>query len=896
MTNPSSGARLRAGNQTERHTLANGLVVRLTPARDLPYAVLILALPIGLSREPAQQAGLASVTAELLARGHDGQSREQVAEAIDLRGAHFSVRQGRDAVILELRLLSKDLVWGLELLAGMLQIPNLDPDEYAKVQIEAVGAAQSREEEPRDKALELFGRALMGDHPYGRHVDGTSTTLETLTWEQARDFYRQHYGPRGGVICLVGDVEPEDMLAAAERLFGRWSGGRVAPAFHDAPAPRGPVLAADSMPIEQAKLVLGFPSIARNDPDYYALLVMNYIFGGAFRSRLTQNLRAARGLAYSVGSGFSAGKVRGSLRIGIQTGNEQAVTAVAEILKEVERIKTHPVSAKELSEAQHALLGGYPLRIDTLPKIAALSVETEVYGLPEDHLGDFRRNVSGLTAADLTRVARRLFLPGHLAVGMVADLEKAALSDLESLWPTGPVEDVTVGPTEGTPPSPQDCIFSRPEREESAPVQAAALVRGERLHEATLANGLKVLLLESHKAPVATVQVWYGVGSRNEGVGLTGMSHFLEHMMFRGSPRFPDGRFDEVLALNGGTNNAFTTEDYTAYYESMAAGSIDFALELESDRMRSLMFTPEAFYRERDVVVEERRLRVEDSPTGMMLEQLNATAFVAHPYRWPVIGWMSDVAQFTPEDMVAYYRTYYHPGNAILVVAGDLEPERTLNRVSELFSGIPSGPPAPPVRTQEPRQQGERRFEVHKKAGHGSLLLGYHTPNLRHPDSYALEILALLLAGGDSARLPTELVFNRQLALSAWTYYDPVVFDSSLFMIGAEYTPDTDSLEVEQALLAELGRLADEPIGETELLKAVNQWEADFVMKQDDVEDLAVMVGAFATCDHWRHLVEDADKIRAVTAADVQRVARAYFTATNRTLGRLIPSNPSETT
>ncbi|MBI3928738.1 MAG: insulinase family protein [Armatimonadetes bacterium] len=876
--------------RSRRQELSNGIAVLVAEVRYLPYVVVNLALPVGVNREPPQLGGLASLTAELLRRGAGGKSTQEIAEEIDSRGAQLSLSQGRDAMLVELRVLKKDLEWGFELLGLVLRRPHLDPEEFVKFQRQAIGEARSREEEPRERVHDLFTQTLMGEHPYGRPVEGTTASLARITADDVRAFHSQQYGPAGAALALAGDVGEEEALELTRRYFLDWTSDVPPMPLDPVRDPEGPLLAVEHHPVDQAKIVLGYPSVKRNDPDYYPVLVMNYIFGGSFRSRLTQNIRAASGLAYSVGSGFSARKERGAFRIGLQTQNEQANLALQEILKEVERIRTYPVSEAELHEARQAMIGGYPLRIDTLPEIAGQMVETEIYGLPEDRLADFRQGVESVTARDVQRVANRLFPPARLVIALAADLERANLKPVAELLPQGPVENVSLGPTHQEA-AVKELITARPEVLNGRPTAVLVdAVPTEGLFEARLPNGLKVLMLENHKAPVATVQVWYGVGSRNERPGITGMSHFLEHMMFRGSPNFPDGKFDEVLALNGGINNAFTTEDFTAFYENMASHAVAVALELEADRMKTLVFSQEAFLRERDVIIEERRLRTEDSPGGIMFEQLHATAFAAHPYRWPVIGWMSDLERLSAGDMIDYYRTFYSANNATLVIAGDIEPRRLLPRIQELFGGIPVGPDIPEVRTVEPAQLGEKRYEVRKKSGYASILIGYHVPNLRSDDHYALDLLSRILAGGMSARLPRELVHERPLAMSAWSHYDPVMHDPGLFYVGAEFTPETSSAEVEAAVLEQLEQLKAAAPAAEELAKALHQWEAEYVMKQDDVEELANLVGAYETVDSWRHLHMDIQKMREVTPADIQRVACQYLVARNRTVGTLVPA------
>jgi len=424
----------------------------------------------------------------------------------------------------------------------------------------------------------------------------------------------------------------------------------------------------------------------------------------------------------------------------------------------------------------------------------------------------------------------------------------------------------------------------------SAQAWAASLT--DRVFETVLPNGLKVLLVEEPKAPVVTIQVWYKVGSRNEPIGKTGISHMLEHMMFAGTPSIGPKQFSLTVQRNGGVDNAYTTSDYTAYYENFAADRVLFGLELEADRMAHLLIGEKQFQPERQVVIEERRLRIEDQPASVLGEVMRATAFLAHPYRWPVIGWLSDIEGYTREDLVQYYRTYYAPNDATLVVAGDIKKDDLLPRIQALFGKIPRGPDPPKLVTVEPPQRGERRVSVKKEAELPLVFAVYHAPNLTHPDTYALDILAYVLGGGQSARLHQRIVYEKQLASYASADYSGVHVDPYLFGLSAGPLPGKTAEEVEQALYAEVERIQREPITDRELQKAKNQIESEFIFAQDSVHQLATMLGAWESVASWKLLAGYLDGIRKVTAADVQRVARLYLTPDNRTAAILIPTKP----
>ena len=407
--------------------------------------------------------------------------------------------------------------------------------------------------------------------------------------------------------------------------------------------------------------------------------------------------------------------------------------------------------------------------------------------------------------------------------------------------------------------------------------------------ETVLPNGLKVLLKEEHKSPVVTFQVWYRVGARNERLGKTGMSHLLEHMMFKGSKKYGPKQFSRTVQRNGGNDNAFTSKDYTAYFENFAADRLEIAMDLESDRMQNLLLDPKEFLSERDVVKEERRMRYEDDPTSTMFEQMMATAFAAHPYQWPVIGWMADLGNLTRDDLYDHYRTYYAPNNATIVVVGDFDPKKVLPLVQKYFGSIPRGPAVPKVGAVEPKQLGEKRVVVKREAELPAIYAGYKVPTITSPDAHALNVLQGILSSGKSSRLYKSLVYDKQIALYAGGDYDDLSADPNLFYVYAGVMPGKAVDDVEKAIYAEIERFKSEPVMDEELQKAKNQAEASFIMAQDSVFYQAMQLGQFETVAEWRLLGKYLDGIRAVTKDDVQRVAKQYFTDENRTVGILVP-------
>jgi len=418
----------------------------------------------------------------------------------------------------------------------------------------------------------------------------------------------------------------------------------------------------------------------------------------------------------------------------------------------------------------------------------------------------------------------------------------------------------------------------------------------ERVSETILPNGLKVLLLENHKAPVLTFQVWYRVGSRNEAWEKTGLSHLLEHMMFKGTKRFGPEQFSRIIQENGGNDNAFTSADYTAYFENLSADRVGVAIEMEGDRMANLLLREEDFRTERLVVMEERRMRTEDDPQAALQEQLYATAFQQQPYHWPVIGWMEDIRRLTLKDLGEYYRMYYNPVNAFLVVVGDFKSEELLPQIQKAFGTIPRGVPPDQEKRFDPPQLGERRIVVKKEAQLPFLLMGYHVPNLREPDSYVLEVIAALLSNGKSSRFYRDLVRERELVLSADAEHSLLSRDFGLFLISAEPLPGKDVAQVEKALEEELERLRREPVPAPELEKVKNLMAASFLTAQDSLFFQAMLLAQFEIASSWRVVDDYLPSIQKVTPEDIQRVTTQYLIPDRRTAGVLTPLPPGTET
>ncbi len=411
--------------------------------------------------------------------------------------------------------------------------------------------------------------------------------------------------------------------------------------------------------------------------------------------------------------------------------------------------------------------------------------------------------------------------------------------------------------------------------------------------ETTLDNGLRVIVREDHRAPVAISQLWYDVGASDERRGITGISHFLEHMMFKGTEELAPNEFSEIIAREGGSHNAFTGRDYTGYYEQLAADRLEVAFRLEADRMENLVIDAEEVERERGVILEERRLRTDDRPLSAFFERFATVSQPASPYGRPIIGWPDDIRAIDAEALRDWYDRWYVPANATLVVVGDVQPEAVFDLAREHFGPIDGAEKPERARHEGLQGIGERRLtSSDDRATVAHLTLSYDVPSgatAEDPDAvFALQVAAMVLDGGDGARLPENLVRGQRLAAGAGANYSPVARYHSSFGLNAVPAADVTLDELESALRDEVRALTETPISDEELSRARNQLLAGFLFGIDSMFYQAMQIGMLETTDiGWEWLREYESRVQAVTAEDVQNVARRYFTDERLSVGRL---------
>jgi len=406
-----------------------------------------------------------------------------------------------------------------------------------------------------------------------------------------------------------------------------------------------------------------------------------------------------------------------------------------------------------------------------------------------------------------------------------------------------------------------------------------------------LKNGMKVLVQSDHTIPNVALYIFYRIGSRNEHPGTTGLSHFFEHMMFNGAKKYGPGDLDKAMEANGGSNNAYTSRDTTVYQDWFPRSALPLIFDIEADRIQNLSFDPQKIQSERGVVASERRLRTDNSNWGLLNEQLWATAYVAHTYQWPVVGWMSDIEHWTMEDLKQHYAMGYSPSNATMVVVGDVTPEEIFQFCEKYIEPIPSRAAPPSVTTVEPEQLGERRLVVHKQAELPLLLIGYHIPQTNNPDFYALNILETVLYHGESSRMYQRLVDKDQLALFVRAR-SASAFDPTLEQIIAQPKQGVDPAACEKAIYEEVERAKTSVITDQELEKAKNIRLVEFYQEMRTISGRANTIGTYEVFfGDYNKLFDAAKNYAAVTKEDVQRVTTKYFSPNNRTVATLIPES-----
>jgi zinc protease len=403
----------------------------------------------------------------------------------------------------------------------------------------------------------------------------------------------------------------------------------------------------------------------------------------------------------------------------------------------------------------------------------------------------------------------------------------------------------------------------------------------------TLANGMHIVVWPDRDIPNVALYNWVRAGSRNEVPGITGLAHFFEHMMFNGTSKRAPGEFDQVLEANGARNNAFTSDDVTVSQDWFPRTALEMVFDLEADRLRNLSFDPKVVESERDVVHSERRLRVDDSHQGRLTEQVQATAFIAHPYGIPTIGWPADILSWSIDDLKGFYSTYYAPNNCTMVIVGDVDPDNVIALARKYFESIPAQTPPKPVRTTEPEQLGERRVVVNAEAQTPLIQIAYHGISGSDARRPALDLLTRILTDGDASRLHRALVEEQKLAISADSYFT-AGFDPGLVWFFLSLPADGDARRTEDAFTQQIERVMKEGVTKEELTRARSQALADFWRGMATIDGKAQALGTFAVLQGgYEKLFDEPRALEAVTIQDIQKIATELLRTNNRTVGVL---------
>jgi len=409
----------------------------------------------------------------------------------------------------------------------------------------------------------------------------------------------------------------------------------------------------------------------------------------------------------------------------------------------------------------------------------------------------------------------------------------------------------------------------------------------------TLNNGMKFLVAEDNSIPNANMYLFYKVGSRNEHPGITGLSHFFEHMMFNGSKKYGPKMFDQTMEFNGGANNAYTTQNVTVYTDWFPVNAMETIFELESDRIASLNIDSKMVESERGVVLSERSTGLENSPWRMLSDALNASAFQEHPYHWTVIGYETDIKNWTKEDLEQYFRTYYAPNNCVVVISGNVKVDEVKRMAEKYMATIPANLPPKPVHLVEPPQTGERRVTIQKEVPSPYLMIGYHAPEATNKDYYSLSILNAVLTSGNSSRLYSELVDKKQLANMVGSDFSES-FDPNLFNIYTIAAKGIKEVDIESAIYSEIDKIKKDGITENELQKIKNQKLIEFYAQIETINGKSNNIGTYELFfGDYRKMFDAPAEYSKVSIEDVKRVAIQYFNKSNRTVG-ILKSNVEE--
>lgn len=678
-------------------------------------------------------------------------------------------------------------------------------------------------------------------------------------------------------LCATGAIERDRFTRIACQTFAELA---VARAPLTLPVPQQESLFAASpkrfqqlrFPVEQSRVLIGLPGVGRADPKFLETHWANEIFGGAFLSRLTRAVRSKEGLAYSAGSSLWPAFHGGCLWISLQTDHRNVPKALRTVRVAMEELLSEGIPESELAQFRQFAESSLVFEYDSLSGLACRLLDHLLLGepwRPDERREQLRQRIRH---AALEEPLRQLLRP-ELAV-IVTSGPKVPASSSRAFFEH---------PTEAqrrrhsVPPL---ATFPGPSLTETEPPLARLVAEHDGASLLAFPNGVHLLCLPRPELLSVSLSIWTLTGSMDEPVGASGMSHLLEHLMFRGTARFPDGQFDAILVQKGGVNNAFTSEDFTVYTDYVVPEGLAEALCLEADRFSELKITPEVFATELEVVLEERSLRVDASPLGKVYESLQKAAFPEHPYGWPVIGWRQDLHRLSPEQVMEHYARTISSDRLLVVVAGGCDLQTAQDLVGRTLGRIPGGQQErswPVLAADGPVELLEGvSLSFEDRSGYSYLLAAFRFPREGHPDYEAAELLSRLLGHGDSSRLHDVFVRQKRLALEVWTSYEPQSRDHPLLHLGLATTDDFDFAERKAELEIFLRELPGS-ISSEELAKVRQGWIAEEAFGTDELEEWAVETAGRVMLLPWDKVWSLRERIEGVTLDRLVEVAARYL-------------------
>jgi zinc protease len=851
------------------HAVKPGFTLSTQQVASAPFVHITFTLRRGTSCETPDQFGYLSALGTMLTRGCGELDRGAFAHDCDRRGANIQVYPSRDFFTVEVWILPEDLEWALTTLEQMLWQPALDPEEVATAAQEQILQLRARDDEKRSVLWDTCRREFFqSSHHYSRRLVGGERSLAKLDARTLGSFREGFLEGAGAVLCVTGGFEQQELDRILADRFTQSAfnqptlNGRSSP-FADS----GGRAIAVPFPVSQAEVLIAIPAMPRQASNYRLGVFCNEAFGGAFLSRLTRAVRMKEGMAYSAESRLRAGLDGGILWVGLQTDVPRLQPALELVRSCMDELAKNGLPEGEFNHFKEFVAHSMPFDYDGISALTSRRLEEVLFSEPwslESRLEQFHGRIS-LSQSDA--MFQEMLRPQDALVCILGE-------GVEQRW--GEVFFET--PRQTFSCAPLDWLPEPSGRDSDR--------QAERLHTHPegelyrLSNGMALLSLPRMELASVSLQVWSMTGAMDEKKGETGLSHLLEHLMFRGTPAVPDGHFDAILAQRGGLNNAFTTEDFTVYLDQVTLGGLESALMLEADRFSKLEISEELFQTELSVVMEERSMRVDCNPLGKAYESLQSLAFRdSHPYGHPVIGWREDLESCRLESLRGHYRFAARPEKMLIVIAGGCPSEKAARLAEKTFGefGETHRPGWPVEASEQVPSLRRASLELRERSGYSYLLLCYRFPRQGHPDYEACELLNRVLGEGDSCRLYETFVRHRERVQEVWSSLEAQTRDHPLMHFGMA-TPEELSSQLAEEVRDYLAEVHSE-LTQDDLDKARRVWFSEDAYSRDDLEDWALEIAGRVMLMDWERVWGQRDRMNGVTLTDLKRVAQRYLTS-----------------